>query len=329
MNTPTPVSTDYLRAHQFLGLQPGPRLLVLGAVHGNEVCGTRAIERILAELESGALAITRGQLTLLPVTNPLAYRKGERQGDRNLNRNLRVCATPTDYEDRIGNALCPLLQAHDVLLDLHSFHTGDQPFAMLGPRDNQEALEPFAHAREEARLVAHLGPRRVVEGWMQAYERGVRRRREQNPGAPAALLDAAYGVGSTEYFRAHGGYGVTLECGQHDDPAAPEVAYRAIRQTLALLGLADIALEPPRRDFETLCLVDVVDREADGDAFARPWASFDPVRQGELVGTRADGRQVLAPRDGYVVFPNPRALAGNEWFYFAVASDRLGEDAGN
>lgn len=164
MNTPTPVFTDYLRAHQFLGMQPGPRLLVLGAVHGNEVCGTRAIERILAELESGALAITRGQLTLLPVTNPLAYRKGERQGDRNLNRNLRVCATPTDYEDRIGNALCPLLQAHDVLLDLHSFHTGGQPFAMLGPRDNQEALEPFAHAREEARLVAHLGPRRVVEG---------------------------------------------------------------------------------------------------------------------------------------------------------------------
>ncbi|CFE03616.1 succinylglutamate desuccinylase [Bordetella pertussis] len=53
------------------------------------------------------------------------------------------------------------------------------------------------------------------------------------------------------------------------------------------------------------------------------------MRQGELVGTRADGRQVLAPRDGYVVFPNPRALAGNEWFYFAVASDRLGEDAGN
>lgn len=70
MNTPTPVFTDYLRAHQFLGMQPGPRLLVLGAVHGNEVCGTRAIERILAELESGALAITRGQLTLLPVTNP-------------------------------------------------------------------------------------------------------------------------------------------------------------------------------------------------------------------------------------------------------------------
>jgi len=31
---------------------------------------------------------------------------------------------------------------------------------------------------------------------------------------------------------------------------------------------------------------------------------------------------VRAERDGFVVFPNPRALPGNEWFYFAVRSDR-------
>ena len=35
---------------------------------------------------------------------------------------------------------------------------------------------------------------------------------------------------------------MTLECGQHDDPKAPEVAYQAIRQTLALLQLAAIPL---------------------------------------------------------------------------------------
>ena len=27
----------HLRAHQFAGLSPGPRLIVLGGVHGNEV----------------------------------------------------------------------------------------------------------------------------------------------------------------------------------------------------------------------------------------------------------------------------------------------------
>jgi len=49
-----------LRVHQFHGLQPGPRLIVLGAVHGNEVAGVRAIERVLGEIESGALLIREG-----------------------------------------------------------------------------------------------------------------------------------------------------------------------------------------------------------------------------------------------------------------------------
>jgi predicted deacylase len=312
-----------LRAHQFAGLQAGSRLIVLGAVHGNEVCGTRAIERVLHELDSGALRIERGQLTLLPVTNPLAYRLGQRQGDRNLNRNLRPVAVPQDFEDRIANVLCPWLDSHDVLLDLHSFHTDGQPFVMLGPPDNAGTLEPFAHALEEERLVAHLGPRRVVEGWLDTYARGVQRRRERAAhGVHAGTLDTAYGVGTTEYMRARGGYGVTLECGQHDDPAAPDVGYRAIRQTLALLGLAPIALQEPGANFQVLRLVDVVDRDHQADQFVGPWKSFDPVSAGQAIGRRHDGAIVRAPADGLVVFPNPNALVGNEWFYFAQPSPR-------
>jgi predicted deacylase len=315
-----------LRIHQVTGLAPGPKLLVLGAVHGNEVCGTQAIGRVLGEIEAGSLAIERGTLTMLPIVNPLAYRLKRRQGDRNLNRNLRVTDNPQDFEDRIANALCPLLAAHDVLLDLHSFHTPGQPFVMIGPHDNSGSLEPFAHAAQEARMVAHLGPKRVVEGWMDTYERGVKRRRQSSESgghayAPA-LLDAQYGVGTSEYMRAHGGYGVTLECGQHEDEAAPQVAYRAIRQALALLGLADIALEPPREDYEVLRLADVIDRDSEGDRFARPWASFDAVKAGEAIGTRADGRVISAPAEGHIVFPNPNALPGAEWFYFAQKSDR-------
>jgi predicted deacylase len=48
-------------------------------------------------------------------------------GDRNLNRNLRPTAVPQDFEDRIANVLCPLLDAHDVLLDLHSFQGPARP----------------------------------------------------------------------------------------------------------------------------------------------------------------------------------------------------------
>lgn len=312
----------FLRIHQYAGLQAGPRLLVLGAVHGNEICGTRAIERLIAEIDSGELRIERGTLTLLPITNPLAYQRKQRQGDRNLNRNLRPNPDPQDFEDHIANALCPVLEAHEVLLDLHSFHTGGQPFVMLGPRDNAGTLEPFAHAADEARLAAHLGVSRVVEGWLDTYALGVARRRDRHPDANPLLLDAAYGVGTTEYMRSRGGYGVTLECGQHDEANAPAVAYRAIRQTLALLGMVDAEPEPPQQAFEVLRLEDVIDLENPGDTFVREWQSFDPLKAGELIGHRHDGREVRAEQDGFIVFPNPRALPGNEWFYFARRSPR-------
>ena len=56
-----------------------------------------------------------------------------------------------------------------------------------------------------------------------------------------------------------------------------------------------------------------------GDALAREWSSFDRLRKGDLIGTRADGTPVVAPDDGLIVFPDHKALPGNEWFYLARA----------
>jgi hypothetical protein len=294
----------------------GPRLIILGAVHGNETCGTQAIRRILGELQAGTWAVTRGQLTLIPVTNPLAYSRGLRVGDRNLNRALIPREAPRDNEDRIANELCPLLAQHDVLVDLHSFRTGERAFVMRGPPDNVGPLEPFSHAAQETRLAEHVGPTRIVEGWLSAYADAAARRRTRG------LLedsDSVYGVGTTEYIRSRGGYGITVECGQHEDAGAPDVAYRAIRQSVALLGLADLPLEPPAPGFERLRLVAVIDREDPADRLAREWISFDPVAAGEPVGFRANGAPVLAPRDARVVFPDPAARVGYEWFYLAEA----------
>ncbi len=312
----------HLRSHSHHGLAPGPRLLVTGAVHGNETCGTRAITQLLQEIDSGALRIERGLVTWVPVTNPLAYQLGQRVGDRNLNRNMAPSAIPQDFEDRIANVLCPLLDAHDVLLDLHSFHTGGSPFVMIGPPDNQGTLEPFAHATEEMQLALHTGPHRIVEGWLDTYARGVQRRAAAPSPASGAraqtlVTNPNYGVGTTEYMRSRGGYGVTLECGQHEDPQAVDVARHAILQTLALLGITSgpLRAEPAAR--EILKLVDVTDREHAGDQFTREWRSFDAVKAGEAIGTRHGGMPITAPADGFVVFPNPRSEVGQEWFYFA------------
>lgn len=314
--SPSALQAGHLRTHSYRALAPGPRLLVLGAVHGNEVCGTRAIEQVLAEMDAGEIPVTRGTVTLVPVTNPLAYALGQRQGDRNLNRNMRPSAIPQDFEDRIANVLCPLLEAHDVLLDLHSFHTPGAPFVMIGPQNNTGTLEPFALAEQELQLAVHTGPFRVLEGWLDTYARGVQRR-ASTQSSPSLVTDPNYGVGTTEYMRSRGGYAVTLECGQHEDPQGVAVARHAIRQTLALLGISPLPLMPPLTAPDILRLVDVVDRAHAGDRFAHEWRSFDAVAAGELIGTRHDGTAVKAPQDGFVVFPNPGAGVGQEWFYFA------------
>ena len=312
-----PPRPSQLRTLTYHGLAPGPRLLVLGAVHGNETCGSRAITQLIQELDSGALVLERGSVTLVPVTNPLAYQLGQRTGERNLNRNMAPSAIPQDFEDRVANVLCPLLESHDALLDLHSFHTGGAPFVMVGPHNNRGALEPFARAEEEMLLALHTGPHRIVEGWLDTYARGVQRRATAS--ASTLASNPNYGVGTTEYMRARGGYGVTLECGQHDDPQAVKVARHAILQTLALLGLCDLPLAPVQANREILRLVDVTDRAHADDRFSREWRSFDAVKAGEVIGVRQDGVAVKAPADGFVVFPNPGAEVGQEWFYFAQA----------
>ena len=266
----------------------------------------------------------RGRLTMVPVTNPLAYAMRRRTGDRNLNRKLAPTDTPREYEDHVANWLCPLLAQHEVLLDLHSFRSPGAPFVMVGPQDNRGALEPFAHAAREEALALRLGVQRAVDGWLGTYAAGAARRAEFGRFTGVELdTDPRYGIGTTEYMRSLGGWSLTLECGQHDDPAAPDVAYRAIVNTLAHLKLIDAPDPAPAARMEGLRLCDVVPRLHAGDAFVREWTSFDPVHAGQPIARRHDGTEVRAPRDGYVVFPNVAAEVGNEWFYLAQAEPRL------
>lgn len=308
--------------------QTGPRLIVLGAVHGNELAGTRGIERVMAELDSGALQLACGSVTFVPITNPLAYEKQQRAGDRNLNRNLCPTEEPHEFEDLIANWLCPLLAQHDVLLDLHSFQSPGQPFAMVGPLNNDGPLEPFKFAQEEEALAVRLGVGRLVDGWLSTYAHGVEVRLARMPASASRAerlsADARYGVGTTEYMRAQGGYAITLECGQHDDPQGPEVAYRAIHNTLAHLGISsEVAPPAAAESVEALHIYEVIDRLDAEDSFSRTWASFDVLKAGDIIGRRANGEVLVAECDGYILFPNSKALPGHEWFYLARATDRF------
>lgn len=312
--------SHHFESISFCGMQPGKRLIVLGGVHGNEPCGTLAIRRVVDELQSGALGISAGSVTFVPVCNPLARAQYTRAGERNLNRKLHPTDDPQQFEDHVANWLCPLLASHDVLLDLHSFHTPGEPFAMLGPKNNQGSLEPFEHDAEEESLARRLGVKLFVDGWLDTYASGVAHRRAQ---AVQADVDVRYGVGTTEYMRSQGGYGLTLECGQHEDAEAPEVAYRAILNTLAWLKLSGQQEPQETPDRKTLRLFEVVDKHHPEDRLAREWRGFERLEAQTLIGTRHDGEEIRAADTVHIVFPNPGAEPGNEWFYLAKAINRV------
>ncbi len=298
----------------YTGLGKGPRLIVTGAVHGNETCGTKAIRRVMEEIDSGKLLIANGSVTFVPVTNPLAYALEQRSGERNLNRNLFPNDDPQDFEDQIANWLCPLLAQHDVLLDLHSFNAQSEPFVMVGPQNNDGPLQPFKLADKERALAVRLGVRRFVDGWLGTYGQGVQRRMTDASQLETVLR---YGVGTTEYMRTTGGYALTLECGQHADPAAPDVGYRAIMNTLAFLKVIEAPEPAPvaADQMEALSMVVVHDKQDKADSFVRQWSSFDPVAKGQQIGVRADGTPVTSELDGRILFPDVNAGANQEWYY--------------
>ncbi|QQR69300.1 MAG: succinylglutamate desuccinylase/aspartoacylase family protein [Alphaproteobacteria bacterium] len=280
---------------RFAAIQPGPHMVVLGAVHGNETCGTAAIRTIVDSLIRKDITLARGAVTFVPVANPLAYERGVRYIDRNLNRDLRRRARPVLYEDYLGNILCPVLESCDFLLDLHSYHSKGPAFLFAGPPSQ----------REDAYRAA-LGQETEIYGWSDAYARLL---------GKVAETDDRTSIGTTEYARQYGATAVTLECGWHKDPASVQVAMTAILRAMSHAGLLSSVRKVPPRPARLRIRLEHVYWRTDGGELAKDWKHADSVKAGDILAIRADGTPVTAQQDGYILLPRHDCPLGEEWFY--------------
>jgi predicted deacylase len=112
------------------GDQPGPRLLISGGVHGDEFEPMAAIRRLASEVSSADLA---GQLTLAPVVNEPAFRRGQRtaEDDRDL---ARTCPGRDDgsITEQVAAALTRIIRAADFYVDLHTGGTRLSVWPLVG-----------------------------------------------------------------------------------------------------------------------------------------------------------------------------------------------------
>lgn len=278
---------------------PGKTLVVTGAVHGDEHCGNKALNRLIESFDKEEITLKSGKLILVPKCNPLAFEKNTRFVERNLNRYLFPKEELTHYEDHIDPILCAILQQADILLDLHSYASPGGPFIFLSANNEEET----AFARD-------LGVRDFVCGWAEAY------------GGDKKKEDDREGMGTTEYTRSQGGIGATLECGQHLNVDAPDVGYQAAIRAMQHLGLLDKAehnSEDEQKNQRLVRMRDVFYRQ-EGLSLAKEYRHFDPVAEGEVIALDAQQQAVhTAPCDGYIVLPKHNAPIGSEWYYFGAA----------
>jgi predicted deacylase len=100
------------------GESPGPRLLVLAGVHGDEYEPIAAVFRLASFIERTQL---RGEVTLVPIVNEPAFHHRSRTGPDGLDlaRTFPGSATGSPTE-RIAHAATELIRQSDFLIDLHT-----------------------------------------------------------------------------------------------------------------------------------------------------------------------------------------------------------------
>ncbi len=120
------MDAEILSQRVITGVAPGPRLLIIAGVHGDEYEPMAAVRQLMTRIDAAQL---RGAVTLAPVVNRPAFERRTRTAQDGLDL-ARTCPGRADgsITERIAHAVSELIRRHDVLIDLH---TGGQAYELL------------------------------------------------------------------------------------------------------------------------------------------------------------------------------------------------------
>ena len=277
--------TDYV--HVIESGKPGPNVMVNALTHGNEICGAIAVDRLMRE----GVRPARGKLTLA-FANISAFERFDARNpystrfvDEEFNR---VWHPETLDGDRRSTELArarelrPFIDAADYLLDIHSMLEPSPPVMICGTLD------------KGIRFAFDVGiPVDVVSD--AGHANGTRMRDYGGFGDPASPKNA-----------------LLIECGQHWERAAADVAWQTTWRFLRTLEMVDAgtagrhvdaAIPPAQR---LIRVTEAVVARSPAFHFARPYSGLEVVpRAGDVIAY--DGDEVVrAPYDNCVlVMPVP------------------------
>ena len=279
---------DYV--HSIDSGQPGPHVMIMALMHGNEVSGAIAVARLLqANLRPHCGRVTLG------FANVDAYQRfdarqpdASRYVDEDMNRvwsTARLDGTEDSAELRRARQLRPLIDTVDFMLDLHSMHEVAPPLLLSGP------------LKKGIRLAAAVGaPEHVIID--AGHANGKRMRDYAAFGDPASTRNA-----------------LLIETGQHFSRLSQDVAMDAACRFLiatGVLGSDDLisfmlsAAPTAQRCFR---VTDAVLADSYDFEFAADYRGMEMIAKAGTLIARDGERHIVTPYDNCViVMPSLRHL---------------------
>jgi len=260
---------------KIVGTKEGKTIGVLVGVHGNEVCGPKALEQLLP-----ALTIDLGTVYFI-YGNPRALDQNARQTEMNLNRAFKATELlnekdQTSYEHKRALELMGVLKQCEVLFDIHSSSTKNAtPFIICEP-----------HSFDIAKQL----PVPILSYGWDALEPG----------------------GTDHYMNTLGKKGICIECGYHLDNASVEKAQESILQFLSVMGAIH---GPVQSEFFDQRIIHVYSTYHTKVNFTpiREFADFEVVKAQEEIGT--DGETMItADEESVIIFPRKLDVSNKEAF---------------
>jgi succinylglutamate desuccinylase len=301
---------------RIVGTAPGPTLIIVAGMHGNEPAGVHAAARVLSRLAKAEVSI-RGEIVAL-LGNATALRAGKRYLSKDLNRQWTearvdaILAATTggetdDSEDSEQRELLTAIREAQArargrvhLADFHTSSAQGIPFVLFGDTIAQ-------------RQFVRAFPLPIIVGLEEQ-------------------LDGAL----SEYWTRHGCVTFACEGGQHTDPGAVDnleaVLYLAIeeaglisRGSLPELKTSYDLLRERRGDLPPF--LEVVSRHeiSETDAFRMEpgFRNLNPASEGQLLAHDARG-EIRAPKDGVIILPLYQGLGSDGFFWGrAVSATRM------
>lgn len=283
----------------FEGNQPGPLLIALGGVHGNEPAGIAAIETVIQLLEreqhthtgfsfKGAVLGLRGNLQALSEGKRFIEKDLNRQwSNDNVKRVQATEATALHAEDRELRELIEVIEpaihsaSHLYFLDLHTTSAGGGIFTVATDDPESIRIGVGLHAP-------------VIKGLLRGLEgTSLHYFTTQNTGIPTT--------------------GVSFESGQHDDPLSVNRAIAAMLNYLQIIGCIpegsienryDELLRRYSEGLPKVANLVEVRRIQPNEAFRMQpgYHNFKSISKGELLAY-SNGQAITAVADGLILMP--------------------------